>query len=167
MITLITRWIWDNYVWQMVCEVLWLELVIVYLENVSNELYLLGSIKRWDFFLSWQSLNGFPVMHITFSYNAYSVMKLFFPSAFVERFSGLEIVFNCTYPTVRSSVQPIRSITDKRTTGFARERRGHAQTRGAAGRAATLQEGRVLDPREKAGELETRMFQHGSIPRRW
>lgn len=44
-----------------------------------------------DFFLSWQSLSGLPVSHITFWFNAYSIRKrLSFSTTFVEKFSGGE-----------------------------------------------------------------------------
>ena len=47
--------------------------------------------EGWNFSLPLQSPIRFPVMCITFQFNAYSIIKLFsFSTAFVERISGLE-----------------------------------------------------------------------------
>ena len=73
-------------------------------EHVCNGLYLPGYIERGDFFLSLQSLRGLPVTCIAFRFNAYSVIKQFSFSNFVERFSGLagNFIFNHSSPTPSS-----------------------------------------------------------------
>ena len=51
---------------------------------------LFGYARNCDFFMSLQFLGKLPVMHITFYFNAYSIIKVFsFSSTFVEQFSGL------------------------------------------------------------------------------
>ena len=75
---------------------------------VSNDLYLPGSIRECEFFLSLKSQGKLPVIHITW-FNAFSTMKMFsFFFTFVERFSGLgrEFVFYSIFPTVFSRMIP-------------------------------------------------------------
>lgn len=118
----------------MVCHVLCLDLVIVYLSNTCNGLHLLGSIKGCDF-PSWQSLNGFPLMHITFCYNAYSIIKLFLSFLPLQRgFLGWKEILVSTvflqqlYPQFNPfSLLDTRSITNKGPVGSAKQDRATYQ----------------------------------------
>ena len=57
---------------------------------VCNGLYLLAYTRECNLFLFLQSLIRLCVMHITFKFNSYSLIKVFsFSTAFVESISGL------------------------------------------------------------------------------
>ena len=79
-------------------------------------------------FLPWQSLNGFPVMHVTFHYNAYSIIKLFLSLLPLWRgFLGWKkILFLIVFLQqlhAQFSLFPLsytRSITNKRPAGSAK-----------------------------------------------
>lgn len=68
----------------------------------------LGLIKGWEFFLSLQPLSRLPMTHITFWFNAYSIIKLFsFSSTFVERFLDWEeILFLLIFPQHQQPKSP-------------------------------------------------------------
>lgn len=63
-------------------------------EHVWDGLYLLGYIRKWEFFLSSQSLSRLPLMW----FNVYLIIKVFsFSTIFVERISGLGKDFVSNY----------------------------------------------------------------------
>lgn len=68
------------------CQALWL---------VCDGFYLFVYVKGWYFFVC--SLNGLPLMCVSFWFNTYSITKLFFFSTFVERFTRLGEDFFSNY----------------------------------------------------------------------
>lgn len=56
-------------------------------EYVCNGFALISYIKRWDIFLSLQSLSGILAMHITSWFNGFSMKQFSLSTTFTEKFS--------------------------------------------------------------------------------